>query len=83
MRRSIPGIAGSLALVLGLAACGGGDSESDTEGSGTTPEASEVSGELTWWDTSDPANEGPTFQELIERFIEPQQCPCPPEPPHG
>src|SRR5690606_41206417 len=25
---------------------------------------------LTWWDTSDPTNEGPVFQELIKRFNE-------------
>jgi arabinogalactan oligomer/maltooligosaccharide transport system substrate-binding protein len=68
MRRSITGIAGSLALVLGLAACGG-DGESNDE----SPEGNEnqdLSAELTWWDTSDPTNEGPAFQKLIERFNE-------------
>src|SRR5690606_33483208 len=26
--------------------------------------------ELTWWDTSDPKNEGPAFKKLIEKFNE-------------
>jgi arabinogalactan oligomer/maltooligosaccharide transport system substrate-binding protein len=69
MRRSITGVAGSLALVLGLAACGGGESESN-DNTDSTPEPDSLSAELTWWDTSDPTNEGPAFQALIDRFNE-------------
>ncbi len=69
MRRSITGVAGSLALVLGLAACGGGDGESN-DNTDSTPEPDSLSAELTWWDTSDPTNEGPAFQALIDRFNE-------------
>jgi arabinogalactan oligomer/maltooligosaccharide transport system substrate-binding protein len=70
MRRSITGIAGSLALVLGLAACGGGDESNDNGSDSNTPDPSSLSAELTWWDTSDPTNEGPAFKELIKRFNE-------------
>ena len=73
MRRTLPGIAGAVALALTLAACGGGDDDgsgsgSSDNGSGTDP--SELSAELTWWDTSDPTNEGPAFKQLIEQFNE-------------
>jgi arabinogalactan oligomer/maltooligosaccharide transport system substrate-binding protein len=71
MRRTLPGIAGAVALVLTLAACGGGDDDSSgsaDNGSDTAP--SDLSAELTWWDTADPTNEGPAFEQLIERFNE-------------
>ncbi|MGZ8738119.1 MAG: extracellular solute-binding protein [Nocardioides sp.] len=71
MRRTLAGIAGSAALALTLAACGGGgadDTENNNDSSAADPAS--VSGELTWWDTSDPTNEGPAFKELIKRFNE-------------
>ena len=69
MRRSLAGIAGSATLALTLAACGGGDtSDADTKNDSSAADPSSVSGELTWWDTSDPTNEGPAWQELIKRF---------------
>ena len=71
MRRSLAGIAGSAALALTLAACGGGgadDTENNNDSSANDPAS--VSGELTWWDTSDPTNEGPAWKELIKRFNE-------------
>jgi len=72
MRRTLPGLAGTAALALVLAACGGStesDSTTDTNTSGDTDAAS-VEAELTWWDTSDPTNEGPTYEALIEKFNE-------------
>ncbi|WP_107773083.1 extracellular solute-binding protein [Nocardioides sediminis] len=72
MRRTLPGLAGTAALALVLAACGGGsesDSTTDSTTSGET-DASSLEAELTWWDTSDPTNEGPTYEALIEKFNE-------------
>ena len=69
MRRTLSGIAGSVALALTLAACGGDDGSGGTGGN-DNGEPSDLSAELTWWDTSDPTNEGPAFQELIKRFNE-------------
>ncbi|HEX6871892.1 MAG TPA: extracellular solute-binding protein, partial [Micromonosporaceae bacterium] len=65
MRRTAKGIAvlASALLALGLAACGD-DKAADTPK--TDPK--DVKAELTWWDTSDPKNEGPAFQELIAKF---------------
>ena len=71
MRRSLPALLGSAALALGLAACGGSNTDSDAgpdDSSSVDPATLEAS--LTWWDTSDPENEGPAFKKLIERFNE-------------
>lgn len=67
MRRSrrTAALAGTAALALVLAACGGDDGDSDNES-----EAENLSAELTWWDTSDPTNEAPAFEKLVERFNE-------------
>ena len=73
MRRTLSGIAGTAALALVLAACGGSsESDNDTESenaSGDTDPTS-LEAELTWWDTSDPTNEGPTYEALIAKFNE-------------
>ncbi|WP_055478654.1 extracellular solute-binding protein [Sphaerimonospora mesophila] len=67
MRRVITAAATAAALTLAVAACGGGDG-----GTGTAPASSaapaEVSGEITWWDTSDATTEAPAFKELVEEF---------------
>lgn len=65
MRRTIPGLSGLAAIALVLSACGGGGS-SETSGDKTDHDALKAT--LTWWDTSDPTNEGPAFKELIKRF---------------
>ncbi|HSE09420.1 MAG TPA: extracellular solute-binding protein [Nocardioidaceae bacterium] len=59
--------AGALVAAVSLlaTACGSGESE---ETDNTAPAPDQVSGSLTWWDTSDPTNEGPAFDELIKRF---------------
>jgi arabinogalactan oligomer/maltooligosaccharide transport system substrate-binding protein len=69
--RAIAAIAG---LALVLSACGGDDGdetpiESAPE-SEPTDEPESIEATLVWWDTSDPQNEGPAFQELIDRFNE-------------
>ncbi|AQZ64247.1 Maltose/maltodextrin ABC transporter, substrate binding periplasmic protein MalE [[Actinomadura] parvosata subsp. kistnae] len=66
MRRFLP-FAAAVACVLAVSACGGG-------GGGTAApptqvsDPSKVSGEVTWWDTTRPDSEGPTFQALIKEF---------------
>lgn len=55
---------------LTLTACGGGDSTSDStsSGSASSVDPADVSGELTWWDTSDATNEAPAYEALIKEF---------------
>ena len=60
--------AGALVAAVSLlaTACGSGEG-SETEND-SAPAPDEVSGSLTWWDTSDDTNEGPAFQQLIDKF---------------
>lgn len=67
MRRPLAGIAVPAALALTLAACGSGSTETDST-SDQNADPAAVSGELTWWDTSDPTNEAPAWKELVKRF---------------
>ncbi len=53
-------VAATLALTLSVTACGNEDPAPTT--------ATDLTAELTWWDTSDPTNEGPAFKELITKF---------------
>ena len=73
MRRLKAGTAGVAvaALALTLAACGSDSDDSDSntdnsESSGST----DLSAELTWWDTSDATNEAPAYDDLIAKFNE-------------
>ncbi|MFN8190369.1 MAG: extracellular solute-binding protein [Nocardioidaceae bacterium] len=74
--RRLSALVGAAALALSVAACGGnGDDGGSTSNSSPADSSSSVdpaslSAELTWWDTSDPTNEGPAFQELIAKFNE-------------
>jgi arabinogalactan oligomer/maltooligosaccharide transport system substrate-binding protein len=61
MRIRTAGVAVAAALALAAAGCGGSDAP-------TTTDPKDLRAELTWWDTSDPKNEGPAFQELIAKF---------------
>ncbi|NUR87635.1 MAG: extracellular solute-binding protein [Nonomuraea sp.] len=67
MRRALPAVAIIAALALAVAACGGG-----TGGQASSPPApqnpSDISGQVTWWDTSDATNEAPAFKELVTAF---------------
>ncbi len=65
MRRTLPGLTGLAAVALVLSACGGGGS---TDAAGDKADHDALKATLTWWDTSDPTNEGPAFKELIKRF---------------
>ncbi len=68
MNRISSGLAGTTAaLALLLAGCGGGDGDTESLPAETADPA-DLSAELTWWDTSDPQNEGPAFDKLIEKF---------------
>ena len=60
--------AGALVAAVSLlaTACGSGDTDETETDSAPAPD--EVSGSLTWWDTSDPTNEGPAFDKLIKDF---------------
>jgi arabinogalactan oligomer/maltooligosaccharide transport system substrate-binding protein len=66
-RRTAQGFAAlvSAALALALAACGG-----EQPSAPAAPNPADLTAELTWWDTSDPQNEGPAFKELITKFNE-------------
>ena len=73
--RRLSALVGAAALALSVAACGGSDdggSSSDSTPSDTpsSVDPASLSAELTWWDTSNPTNEGPAFQELIAKFNE-------------
>ncbi|MCS0638912.1 extracellular solute-binding protein [Streptomyces sp. LP05-1] len=61
MRRGIAATALAAALALTTAACGGGDGGGSKNGSG------ELSGTVTFWDTSNEAEKA-TYQELAEGF---------------
>lgn len=71
MRRLKAGTAGIAvaALALTLAACGNESSDNDNDKSPAGGDK-ELSAELTWWDTSDAANEAPAYDKLIEKFNE-------------
>jgi arabinogalactan oligomer/maltooligosaccharide transport system substrate-binding protein len=64
MRRCISIAAAVTAIALGATACGGG-SES---GSGKPKSEKDVSGTITYWDTSDATTEAPTYKALIRKF---------------
>ncbi|MER7457179.1 extracellular solute-binding protein [Micromonospora sp. NPDC126480] len=67
MRRTAKGIAvlASTTLAFALAACGGEEKKAEEQ---PKADPAALKAELTWWDTSDPKNEGPAFQELIAKF---------------
>lgn len=67
MRRHLPAAAVVAAFALALSACGGGGGETAAPAPSVS-DPSKVSGELTWWDTTRPESEGPTFQALIKEF---------------
>ena len=67
MNRFSAGAAASVsALALLLAGCSGSTSDNKSSGGDTDP--ADLTAELTWWDTSDPQNEGPAFDKLIDKF---------------
>jgi arabinogalactan oligomer / maltooligosaccharide transport system substrate-binding protein len=63
MRIRTAGVVTAIALSLFAAACG-----SDKPSAPAQTDPKDLKADLTWWDTSDPKNEGPAFQELIAKF---------------
>lgn len=61
MRIRTAGVVAAVALALVATACGGEEPSPPTD-------PQDLSAQLTWWDTSDPQNEGPAFQALIAEF---------------
>ena len=66
MRRVISAAAIAAALALAATACGG--TAGTDPATATSKAPGEVSGEITWWDTSDATTEAPVFQELVKEF---------------
>ena len=65
MLRTAKMLSAVAALALALSACGGDD---DSGAAAPTADPTAMTAELTWWDTSDPTNEGPAFKQLISQF---------------
>ncbi|MFF9347534.1 extracellular solute-binding protein [Streptomyces sp. NPDC014734] len=63
MRRGITATALVAALALAATACGG-----DDESGGTSKSSGELSGTVTWWDTSTAGSEDKVFRKLAEGF---------------
>lgn len=69
MRRAFSAVTVVAALALAATACGGGDSGTSATPANSAPaDPAQISGEITWWDTTRPDSEGPTFQKLIKEF---------------
>ncbi|SEF58346.1 carbohydrate ABC transporter substrate-binding protein, CUT1 family [Actinacidiphila yanglinensis] len=66
MRRGISVVAMAAAIVLGATACGGGSG--GTQDSGKAKDPAQVSGTVTYWDTSDAKVEAPAYKALIAAF---------------
>jgi arabinogalactan oligomer/maltooligosaccharide transport system substrate-binding protein len=56
------------AIVLGATACGGGSGSGGTQDSGKAKDPAQVSGTVTYWDTSDAKVEAPAYKALIAAF---------------
>ncbi|MEU6712008.1 extracellular solute-binding protein [Nonomuraea sp. NPDC046802] len=67
MRRHLAAAAVAAAITLVISACGGGGGQ-DAAPAAPVSDPSKISGEVTWWDTTRPDSEGPTFQALIKEF---------------
>ncbi|MDJ0341231.1 extracellular solute-binding protein [Streptomyces sp. H10-C2] len=67
MRRGISAVAMAAAIVLGATACGGSSDSKSANDAAKDPAG--VSGDITYWDTSDAANEAPVYQSLIKDFM--------------
>jgi arabinogalactan oligomer/maltooligosaccharide transport system substrate-binding protein len=61
-------VAMAAAIVLGATACGGGSGSGGTQDSGKAKDPAQVSGTVTYWDTSDAKVEAPAYKALIAAF---------------
>jgi arabinogalactan oligomer / maltooligosaccharide transport system substrate-binding protein len=66
MRRGISIVAAAAVLALGATACGGSDGDGGGKSSAKKP--GDVSGTITWWDTSNSTTEAPVYKELVGKF---------------
>ncbi|KOV71022.1 extracellular solute-binding protein [Streptomyces sp. MMG1121] len=64
MRRGISIAAAVTVIALSATACGGSDSNASSQ----PKDPKDVSGTITYWDTSDAATEAPTYKALIKQF---------------
>lgn len=64
MRRGISIAAAVTVIALTATACGGSDGNSSSK----PKAAGDISGTITYWDTSDAATEAPTYKALIKKF---------------
>lgn len=64
MRRGIAVTAVVVSLAVMATACGGDSSDTQSE----AKDPKDVSGTITWWDTSDSSTESPAFRDLIKDF---------------
>ena len=64
MRRGISIAAAVTVIALSATACGGSDDNSSSK----PKAAKDISGTITYWDTSDAATEAPTYKALIKQF---------------
>jgi arabinogalactan oligomer/maltooligosaccharide transport system substrate-binding protein len=69
MRRLLPAGTVLASLTLAVAACGGGGGGGEPAApAASVADPAKITGEVTWWDTTRPDSEGPTFQALIKEF---------------
>ncbi|MGW2149393.1 extracellular solute-binding protein [Nonomuraea bangladeshensis] len=69
MRRLLPAGTVLASLTLAVAACGGGGGGGEPAApAAAVADPAKITGEVTWWDTTRPDSEGPTFQALIKEF---------------
>lgn len=68
MRRGISTVAMAAAIVLGATACGGSSGSGDKQDNGTAKDPAQVTGTVTYWDTSDAKVEAPAYKALISDF---------------
>ncbi|MFF8590243.1 extracellular solute-binding protein [Streptomyces sp. NPDC015220] len=64
MRRGIALAAAVTVVALTASACGGSDSDSSSK----PKDPKDISGTITYWDTSDAATEAPTYKALVKQF---------------
>lgn len=64
MRRGISIAAAVTVVALTASACGGSGGDS----TGKPKDPKDISGTITYWDTSDAATEAPTYKALIKQF---------------
>ncbi|GAA5051012.1 extracellular solute-binding protein [Streptomyces similanensis] len=64
MRRGISIAAAVTVVALTASACGGSDDDSSSK----PKDPKDVSGTITYWDTSDAATEAPTYKALVKQF---------------